>query len=281
MRINVNGTSLFFDVEGPKLVAVDSAMVERPTVVLLHGGPGFDHSGFKPSFSQLADVAQLVYLDHRGNGRSDRSDPSSWRLDVWADDVRAFCDALGIEHPIVLGWSFGGFVAMAYAARYPDHPSRLVLQSTAARLDVDAVAEAFRQIGGDAAADAAKAFWTNHDDESMVAYMQHCLPCYSPEPMDPNEMTRAVLNFDLLKGFDGEMEMDQRAGLAAVTCPTLVLSGTLDPITPPSSSAEIMSALPPGVGQLETFERSGHYIHQTEPDPFFAALERFITTPTS
>lgn len=50
-----------------------------------------------------------------------------------------FCDALGIGHPAVLGWSFGGMVAMAYAARHPDHPAKLILQSTMARLDINRV----------------------------------------------------------------------------------------------------------------------------------------------
>lgn len=51
---------------------------------------------------------------------------------MWADDVMGFCEALDIESPIVLGWSFGGFVAMAYGARHPEHPAKLILQSTSA-----------------------------------------------------------------------------------------------------------------------------------------------------
>ncbi len=109
MRVRVNDTTLFFDVEGPKLVPDGPSMREKPTVLLLRGGPGFDHSNFKPDYSQLSDVAQLVYLDHRGNGRSDRGDASTWNLDTWADDVKGFCDALEIEAPIMLGWSFGGW----------------------------------------------------------------------------------------------------------------------------------------------------------------------------
>src|SRR5262245_30678119 len=51
------------------------------------------------------DCAQVIYLDHRGNGRSDAGPKEAWTLAQWGDDVRAFCDALGIEHPIVLGAS--------------------------------------------------------------------------------------------------------------------------------------------------------------------------------
>jgi pimeloyl-ACP methyl ester carboxylesterase len=73
----VDGVQLYFDVEGCGLAAQDGAMMQRPTLVLLHGGPGTDHSFFKPEFSAMADVAQVIYLDQRGSGRSDRGDPST------------------------------------------------------------------------------------------------------------------------------------------------------------------------------------------------------------
>ena len=71
MHIMVNGARLYFDVEGAGLVPDGPRMREKPTLLLLHGGPGFDHSMYKPAFSHLADTAQIVYLDHRGNGRSE------------------------------------------------------------------------------------------------------------------------------------------------------------------------------------------------------------------
>jgi proline iminopeptidase len=60
MRVQVGNIRLFFDIEGSKLRPEGPAMREVPTVLLLHGGPGFDHSGFKPDFAQLADIAQVV-----------------------------------------------------------------------------------------------------------------------------------------------------------------------------------------------------------------------------
>ena len=71
MHVFINGVRLFFDVEGAKLVPDGPAMREKPTLLLLHGGPGFDHSIYKPAYAALADIAQIIYLDHRGNGRSD------------------------------------------------------------------------------------------------------------------------------------------------------------------------------------------------------------------
>jgi proline iminopeptidase len=86
-----------------ELVPDGPMMRERPIVVCLHGGPGFDHSTLKPFLSPLEDQAQLIFLDHRGQGRSDESTPSRWNLDTWIDDVAAFCDVLGIERPSSLG----------------------------------------------------------------------------------------------------------------------------------------------------------------------------------
>ena len=62
MRVDIgDGVRLWFDVEGAGLVPDGEVMRERPTLLLLHGGPGMDHSSFKPAFSQLADVCQIVY----------------------------------------------------------------------------------------------------------------------------------------------------------------------------------------------------------------------------
>ncbi len=98
----------------------------KPVLLCLHGGPGLDHSTLKPVLSSLSDMAQVIYLDQRGHGRSDRSSREHWTLAQWADDVREFCNVLGIENPIVLGVSFGGYVAMTYAIR----PNSNILQNS-------------------------------------------------------------------------------------------------------------------------------------------------------
>src|SRR3982751_3470513 len=150
MHVAVNGVRLFFDVEGTKFVPDGPVMREKPTLLMLHGGPGSDHSIYRPAYSALADIAQIVYLDHRGNGRSEDGPREGWNLAQWGDDVRAFCDALGIVDPIVLGASFGGMVALAYATRHPTHPSRLILISTEAAGDshLDRRVALFERFGG-------------------------------------------------------------------------------------------------------------------------------------
>jgi pimeloyl-ACP methyl ester carboxylesterase len=187
MHVLVNGVRLFFDVEGAKLVPDGSFMREKPTLLMLHGGPGSDHSIYKPAYSDLADVAQITYLDHRGNGRSEDGPKESWNLAQWGDDVRVFCDTLGISSPIVLGASFGGMVALAYATRHPAHPSKLVLISTEAAGGSyrDRRVELFERFGGpEVGALARRRFLEvqGHPDQaSLEAWRRLAIPLY-PDP---------------------------------------------------------------------------------------------------
>jgi proline iminopeptidase len=279
MRVDIgDGIKLWFDVEGPGLVPDGDTMRERPTLLLLHGGPGMDHSGFKPAMSAMAELCQVVYLDHRGNGRSDSGDPADWRFDVWADDVVRFCDTLGIERPIVLGNSFGGMVAMSYLARHPEHPSKVVLSSTAARMHLDAIVAMFGQLGGDDAASAARLFWTEPTPGNIARYLEVCGPHYTQQPGNSLESTRVVRNADVLTHFiNGEQRtMDLRAGLANARCPVLVLAGELDPITPLTSMEEIRDSLPGEVVRWEQFPNAGHGVYRDVPEATFEVLRDFV-----
>jgi proline iminopeptidase len=272
------GVHLWFDVEGAGLVPDGDAMRQRPTVLLLHGGPGMDHTGFKPDFAALTEVAQVVYYDHRGQGRSDRRTPDEWRFDVWADDVVHLCNALGIEKPIVLGNSFGGMVAMHYAARHPDHPAKLVLSSTAARMDIGAMADMFERLGGADAARTARAFWADPTDANRDAYLATCGPLYTQSPGNLFDTKRAIRNNDVTTHFvRGEQRtMDLRAGLARIACPTLVLAGGLDPVCPPTCAHEIADAIDPKLVRLELFERCGHGVFRDDPQRAFRTLLEFV-----
>ncbi len=278
MYVNVNGVRLYFDVEGAALVPDGARMREKPTLILLHGGPGLDHTGYKPEFSRLADVAQLVYLDHRGNGRSDKSEPAHWTLAQWADDVRAFCDALGIVKPIVLGQSFGGMVAMAYAARHPDHPAKLVFSSTAARNDLERMVRRFEERGGAEVAAVARRFWTEMSADSLADYVSLALPTYNRIPGDPDGARRGRLSVDLMLQFLGGegRTMNLLPGLANVRCPTLVLGGELDPVCPIEMQAEIAAALPREHVRFERFANCGHGVFRDDPARGFALIREFI-----
>jgi len=132
MRVDIGGTRLFVDVDGAKLVPDGAWMRERPTVVLVHSGPGFDHQLFKAHLGpRVAAFAQAVYVDLRGHGRSDPASGDELRLDVWAADLHAVCETLELERPVVLGHGFGSLVAARFAAAYPDEPSALVAAAIA------------------------------------------------------------------------------------------------------------------------------------------------------
>ena len=198
MYVTVNGVRLFFDVEGTKLVPDGPVMREKPVLLLLHGGPGFDHSIYRPAYSALADIAQIVYLDHRGNGRSEDGPRERWNLAQWGDDVRAFCDALGIVDPIVLGASFGGMVALAYATRHPDHPSKLVLISTEAAGDtyLDRRVALFERLGGPEVGALARSRFLDvdspRDQVAVDAWRKLAFPVYTRTPRDPDLGSRTV-----------------------------------------------------------------------------------------
>ena len=134
MRVRIDDTALYLDVEGAELAVDGERLRRRATVVVLHGGPGFDQGYLRPGLRPLADEAQLVFVDLRGQGRSARSPVESCTLEQMADDVAALCDRLGIEHPIVFGHSAGGFVALHLALRHPELPCGLIVCDSAPTL---------------------------------------------------------------------------------------------------------------------------------------------------
>jgi pimeloyl-ACP methyl ester carboxylesterase len=280
VRVDIGGCRLFFDVEGAKLRPDGPRMREVPTVLLLHGGPGADHSIFKPAYSQLADVAQVVYFDHRGDGRSDgRDDSPRWKLSQWGNDVKALCDALEIERPIVMGVSFGGYVAMSYALRYPDHPAKLILCSTTASPSKkDIQVEVFERLGGAEAGAAARAFLEDPTRAATREFLRLCGPLYRRSSHDPHINTRTIWNPRLMAEFRrGEREtMNFLPELHRIKCQTLVMVGEDDPMTPVPCSEEIVAALPPDLVRFERFAGAGHGIVADQPDRFFEVLRAFI-----
>jgi hypothetical protein len=104
MKAAINGTEIYFDIEGAGLVADGPDMTERPVVFMLHGGPGGDHVSLRASMSGLSEFAQLVYVDHRGSGRSQRCDISTNTLDQNIDgSIESACSVCRTA-----GWSRRG-----------------------------------------------------------------------------------------------------------------------------------------------------------------------------
>jgi proline iminopeptidase len=282
MFVTVNGVRLFFDVLNPALELFPGGLKEKPVLLCLHGGPGGDHQSMRPAFDRLSNVAQVVYLDQRGGGRSDHGPQDGWRLDQWADDIAGVCDALGVE-PIILGQSGGAIFTQAFLARHPKRAKGAILLNACARMDRGDLIANWETIGGPEAAAAARTMYTAPTPEVMPAFFQHCLPHYSRRqaPLDPSMGARMTFNFAITNRFFAEggeaWRFDHRGKLGEVACPVLVCIGAHDPITRPNWGREVYDSLPPDKRELVVFEDSSHSVHTDEPDAFFGAMEKFIS----
>ena len=280
MKISVNGVNLFVEVFGAKL-AVDGAKVtERPTVVALHGGPS-DHAHIVSMIAPLTEVAQVVLYDHRGCGRSEHGDPTLWRMEQWADDVRGVCDVLGIEKPIVFGQSFGGMVAQMYAVRHPGHAAGLIFAATCSRFDVKISAEGFRRQGGDAAADAWTAFVDKPTPESVSGFAKNCRHLYTTSHvMNPDLEARTITNVPLLFDFfEREIKLlNVTEALACISAPVLILGGDKDPVLPTECQDEIEAALINAPTQRVSFPNCGHLLDVDASEALRTVLVDWVTS---
>jgi proline iminopeptidase len=251
-------------------------MRERPTVILLHGGPGFDHNSLRPGLAPLADVAQLLFVDQRGQGRSDASSPDRWNLDTWVDDVAGLCDVLGLDKPILFGHSFGGMVALGVATRYPDLLGKLVVSNSAATFRPDRALAMFERLGGEEARGVAEEYFTQPSEEGLERFMAVCYPLYATVPPDPEARARIVARPEVGVHFFGDEinTYDWFPTLDRIACPTLVLAGELDPITPVAGHEELAAAI--AGAQLEVFAGAGHAPWRDRPGDTLAVLRTFV-----
>jgi pimeloyl-ACP methyl ester carboxylesterase len=268
MRVGVGDTTLFFDVDGPSLVPAESSMRERPTILLVHTGPGYDHAVFKDQIGPaLTEVGQVVYLDLRGHGRSDPAPPQQLTLDRWADDLHGFCLELGLSRPVVLGHGFGSMVVMRYAARHPDHPARLVLVNPAARILVSRIVAAYDRIGGPEAGEAAMHFYEQPDERSFARFLRVCLPLFSARGLDAELTTRANWNPEVaMVWLRGEMRsLDLRPELGRIRVPALVLAGEDDPQHTVIGAEEVVAGLP-SVAGFHRYANARHAVFRDAPE---------------
>jgi len=284
MRARVRDTEIYFDVEGAGLVPDGKRMREKPVAFVIHGGPGGDHSGFKPGMSPLAEKMQLVYFDHRGHGRSAKGDPTKYTLDENVEDMEALRLHLGLGPIVSIGTSYGGMVAQAHAARYPKSVSHLILIVTASHYGFNARA---RQIIAERGSPEQKAIcddlWSGRLDsvEKMRRYYELMGPMYAMKfdaaaaaasrergTYSPEPMLKAFAPGGFLQSYD------LRPELKNITAPTLILAGRHDWICPPEFSEEIHRLIPGS--DLRIFEESSHSIRGDEPQALNDAIAGFV-----
>ncbi len=264
---HLNGTELFYVEVGEGL----------PCLVM-HGGLGGDHSALHPWLDPLGDVLHLVYYDHRGNGRSGRPPADTITFERLCADADALREHLGVERIAVLGYSFGGFVALEYALRYPESLERLILLGTSPAFDHGEEVEANARRKGATPEQLEALDATSQDDAEAWRQWKVIEPLYFCDYDE--ELAERVMGKTIVSSYAGEAgdaimeEWDLTPRLGEIFAPTLILVGRDDFICPPSR-AEIMHEGIPN-SELVVFEKSGHFAHAEEPEAFFESVRGWL-----
>jgi proline iminopeptidase len=284
MFADIRDTKIFFDIDGPSLVPSEERMRERPTAFLIHGGPGSDHSGLKARYSALSDKMQLVYFDHRGQGRSGQGDPRRYTLDENVEDMEALRRHLGLGPIVSLGTSYGGLVALTHAARYPNSVSRLIVVTAFSHPGSLARArEIVAERGTPAQIEQCKALFAGEIDtvpkfRRYFEVMQSLYARKHDPALSGAGLDRAILSPEALNQAYGPSgfiwNVDVRPELKSITAPTLILAGRYDWICAPEFSEEIHRLIPGS--DLRIFEESAHAVAGDEPQRFLDAVAGFL-----
>lgn len=245
--------------------------------LVMHGGLGFDHTYLHPWLDPLGDTLHLIYYDHRGNGRSGRPPKETMTHARLAADADALAAHLGFGKVAVIGHSYGGFIALELALRYPDRVSHLILLDTAPHFDYgEEVMENARRMGATGEIMAAlEEEWAT--DEEMRTRFPVIWPLYfhNFDPATGEKLLEKTIVSVAGMARDGETAAyDVIPRLSEIRIPTLILVGRYDFICPPSQ-AKIMHE---GIAdsELVIFENSGHLPYVEEPETFFAAVRDWI-----
>lgn len=289
----------FVDARG-MLIYYTSIGTGKPLVVV-HGGPGASHDYFLPYLLPLARSHRMVFIDERGSGKSEKlEDPSGYTVEAMVEDVESVRAALGLGKIDLLGHSYGGVLAQAYALKYQENLEHLILCSTfhstkemngvfqqmlekmapELRLRIQKMESAGLYEHG-------RGFEKNrYTEEYMIAaWGEGYFPYLYQNHPDPNYSPTAAgnMSWDLYRvmwGSTGEYVIDgnlasvEYAGkLGTIRVPTLITAGDNDECSP--SLAHEMNELIPA-SKLVILPRSGHMTFVDQPSMFIKAVSEFI-----
>ncbi len=254
-------------------------------LVLMHGGPGLDHTSLLPLRS-LADQFTLVFYDHRCNGRSDGADVTSMTWENLTADAEALRQTLGFKKWAVLGHSFGGMVALEYALRFPASLSHLILMDTGGevrRMQQRAPEILAKRGFGPDAVQACRRFFTGQltPNEVLSNTIKFATAYYF------NSSLRTFAH-DIVSGHDLKMRPEASifgygqllpgwtvmGRLSEIHVPTLVMTGREDFLFPPEHQVALADRIPNA--RMEVIERAGHEAPSEQPAQVTRAIRDFM-----
>ena len=273
-ELTVGDVTLYYEVHG-----IASGM----PLFVLNGGPAYDHSYLEVSavWSELARRRPVVFYDQRGNGRSSRlTEGQPCRLAEQLTDLDALQQHLGFEQIDLLGHSFGGNLAMAYTARYPQQVHKLILVGSGAPKLGDTVFLFEHVFPETMVRSNALAFAVElGDEEAILADNREysSMLFYSPQKRDAylsvadSFVPRPEINKMLWADTE---KFDLGPELAKFELPTLVITGRYDANVAPAVSFKIHQAITGS--RFVVFEQSGHCPYFEEPEMFLDVVESFL-----
>ena len=266
---------------GTRLVAYHLFGEDSPgtPLVLINGGPGFDHSFLHMStvWEGLAATRPVVFFDQPGTGQSwPVGAQDSLAVDDVLQSIEAVRIALNASHLSLLGHSWGGYVALAYAVRYSERVERLVLVSSVAPR-IAATEFLFGALFPDVVANEKALSADNPEHVQLWVRGRLWSSFYSPEVRDRVLATLGRVPYngrqETLLWRDAESR-DLTNDLSRLTTPVLILAGRFDANVAPRTAWSIHRAIPSS--RLLVFERSGHFPFIEEPELFFTAVDDFL-----
>ena len=275
-------------------------------LMILHGGPGASHDYLLPWVLSLARTNRLVLIDERGSGRSEKlENPAGYTVENMVEDVEAVRHALGLGRINLLGHSFGGVLAQAYAFKYPQNLKHLILGSTFhstrqlnevfAKMKAAMSPELRARIDGmerEGLFGKGKGYEAGrYTNEYMIAaWGEGYFPYLYRRRPDPNfdPVAAGAMSWDLYRemwGSHGEFVVDGNLAsveyadrLGSLAVPTLILVGDHDQVDP--SISKDMQARIPG-SKLVVLPESGHMIFVDQPELFRRAVDDFVHSPAA
>ena len=272
-----------------------------PPLMIVHGGPGASHDYFLPYLLPLARQNTLVFIDERGSGRSQKlEDPKGYTVENMVEDVETVRRELSLGKISLLGHSYGGVLAQAYALKYPGDLTHLILASTfASTSEMNQVFVKVKQNMSPEVRDHINRLeaqglfgqgksW-EHDryttDYMNAAWGDGYFPYLYQRHPDPNydPVAQGVTSWDLYRemwGSHGEFVIDGNLKsveyldrLSTIKVPTLIIAGDHDECDP-LLSREMNSKI--AGSKLVILPQSGHMTFVDQPIQFIQAVEEFL-----